>query len=180
MPRSPAGWHAAQMRQAQSPRALLLRNVGVWFIFAGFYGFIGLLCIGATANSDVPIAGRIACAAIAAALVAMMSWALRAGILLRNDGLTVRRYLGRDVRVSWPDVVEATIVPNGKGGGFIAVFVKDGRFLKTQGLAVNSLSSVWGQKTVATINDRRPTAPYRRHRAASDRHGLGSAVDVET
>ncbi|MCB1258159.1 MAG: hypothetical protein KDB26_13685 [Microthrixaceae bacterium] len=135
---------------------VLLRNIGVWFIVAVFYGFIGLLCVGALANSDVPVSGRAACAVIAVALVALAYWTFRAGILLRADGLTVRRYVGRDVHVGWADVLEAALVPNGKGGGFVAVFTRDGRVLKTQGLAVNSLGSEWGQAAVARINERRP------------------------
>lgn len=87
----------------------------------------------------------------------MLAWTYRAGILLEPDRLTVRRYGGRDQQVAWTDVVESAIVPNGKGGGFVAVVASDGRVLKTQGLAVNSLDSKWGQAAVNSINERKPT-----------------------
>lgn len=145
-----------EMTQAEkSP--VLLRNLGIWFVVAGFYGFIAALCVGAAANADVPLAGRVVAVAVAGTVAAALAWTYRAGILLQSDRLTVRRYGGRDLHVAWPDVVEAAIVSNGKGGGFVAVFVSDGRVLKTQGLAVNSLDSDWGRAAANSINERRLT-----------------------
>ncbi len=59
----------------------------------------------------------------------------RAGVRIDDDGITVRRYRGSAEAVSWDEVDRFEPVPNGNGGAYIAVVLKCGPRLTTQGLS---------------------------------------------
>ena len=136
--------------------AELFRARGAFFIFAVFYGFLFLLTGGAALNPDVPLAGRIACATIAGGIAYMGRIAWRAGVQVDEDHVTVRKWSGQNVVVPWNEVKGFALLSNGKGGAWVSVLTTDGRRLKTQGLAVNSMRSEWGQRVVARLEASRP------------------------
>jgi hypothetical protein len=122
------------------------------------YGFLFLLTAGAALNPEVPIAGRLACATIAAGIAYMGRIAWRAGVQVDEEQVTVRKWSGRNVAVPWSEVQGFALLSNGKGGAWVSVLTTDGRRLKTQGLAVNSKRSEWGQSVVAQLEATRPKA----------------------
>jgi hypothetical protein len=121
-----------------------------------FSGFLILLTAGAALNPGVPSAGRIACGAMAVGLALWSRLWWRAGIVAGADGVVVRRYSGRAVSVPWTQVHGFALVPNGKGGSWIAVQTVGGDVLKTQGLAASSPTSDWGRRVVAELEHARP------------------------
>jgi hypothetical protein len=134
----------------------LYRGTYVWWIMVAFWGFIFLLLAGTALNSTAPAAGR---AFAAVGCVLLGAWAVvtrRAGILVDHTGLVVRRYSGRCIAVPWPEVDRIEPRSNGKGGAWIAVITTEGRVLRTQGLAANSVGSKWAARVIADMQRHRP------------------------
>ena len=53
-------------------------TISVWWVFACFFGFIGLVTAGAALNPGVPTAGRVTCAALTAGVIVVLVVAWRA------------------------------------------------------------------------------------------------------
>ena len=53
-------------------------TISVWWVFACFFGFIGLVTAGAALNPGVPTAGRATCAALTAGVIVVLVVAWRA------------------------------------------------------------------------------------------------------
>ena len=141
-----------------APHKRVFRARAAFLVYTVFYGFVFLLTGGAALNPDVPLAGRLACAAIAAGIVYMGRIAWRAGVEVDEEHVTVRGWSGRNVAVPWSEVQGFALLSNGKGGAWVSVLTLDGRRLNTQGLAVNSMRSEWGHSVVAELEASRPKA----------------------
>jgi hypothetical protein len=105
-----------------------------------------------------PLLGRAACGAIALVIAAFLLRARRAGIEVGSHDLVVRRYAGRATLVPWDDVSCFKLVRSGifNGGVYVAVVLRDGRTLTTQGLAAASLRSANGRALVEQLESSRP------------------------
>jgi hypothetical protein len=136
----------------------LIRTRYVWWVFAVFYGFVILLTAGTALNPSAPAPGRVVCGLIAIAIAGFMMRARRAGVETDSDYVLVRQYSGRASRVSWPEVDSFTLTGTSpfNSGVFIAVRLKNGRILKTQGLVAPSRRSKSAAALVAHLESRRP------------------------
>ena len=121
-----------------------------------FWALILLLTAGAALNSDVPGAGRVACGLIAIVLACLGLHSWWGGIEVSARQVVVRRWVGRTAIVPWSEVDRFALVPNGRGGAWVAVILMDGRQLRTQGLAVNSVDSSRGHEIVSELEAARP------------------------
>ncbi len=144
---------------AHRDERVLVRTIGVWWIYAVFYGFVFLATAAAALNPSVPAVGRLACAATAGAIAFVMVRARRAGVEVTSSHVTVRRYSGMNRTVPWSDVAEFNLISSFNGGAFVAVILTDGVPLKTQGLVVGSSSSVHGHELVNRLESLRPHNP---------------------
>jgi hypothetical protein len=135
---------------------VLVRTIGVWWIYAVFYGLVFLLAAGAALNPSVPTLGRLACGALACAIAVVMVKARQAGVEVTESHVTVRRYSGINRTVPWSDVAEFQLVPSRNGGVFVAVILRDGAALKTQGLVFGSTESEMGKETIDRLEGMRP------------------------
>lgn len=136
----------------------LVRTRYVWWVFAVFWGFTFLLTASAALNPSIPALGRISCGLTARVIGIVMWRARKAGIEVSTDGILVRQYSGRSVRVSWSDV-ESFVVTSASpfnSGVYIAVRAGDGRLLKTQGLVAPSRQSKSATALVERLESHRP------------------------
>ena len=134
-------------------------TVSSWWVFACFWGFIGLLTAGAALNPNVPTAGRVACAVLAVGVISVLVLAWRAGVEVDHDTVTVRTYRGTSTTISWAEVSGFELVSNGSmnGGVYIATVHRDGRRLTTQGLAGAGPTSARAPRLIAELEAFRPT-----------------------
>jgi len=136
-----------------------IRTLLPWFVGAVFFGFIGVLGLGAALNGDVPPAGRVASALLACGCVGVLVVTWRAGVGVDADGVLVRRYRGTSTRVSWSRVTGFEVVDNRSpwnSGVFVGVVVDDGRRLTTQGPVTPTASSPRGSQLVGELEACRP------------------------
>lgn len=138
---------------------MLFRTDYMWWIMVAFWGFIVLLTAGAALNPDVPVLGRIVCAAIAMVIGGWLAYARRAGIKVDQRQVAVRRYSGMNIAVDWDDVSGFELVPTGglNSSVYVAVVLTDGRRLTTQGLCAGSEDSRKGQQLIADLEAMRPS-----------------------
>jgi len=125
----------------------------IWWASVPFYGFVAALTIGAGLNPHVPVLGRIACSLLGLGCLGFPVVARRAGILVLDSGLLVRRYSGRNHFIAFGDVSDIELVSNGNGGVYIAVVGLNGHEYITQGLAAASFSSVRGEHDRQSLLD---------------------------
>ena len=150
-------YRRADDADVHSDGRVLVRTIGVWWIYVVFYGVVFLLTAGAALNPSVPALGRVACGVVAAAIAVVMVRARNAGVEVTNSHVTVRRYSGMNRTVPWSNVAEFTLISSLNGGVFVAVVLTDGVPLKTQGLVVGSSSSVQGHELVNRLESMRPS-----------------------
>ena len=136
----------------------LYRTRYIWWVFAVFYGFVFLLTAATALNSAVPVIARLVCGFIGVAIVGFMIRARRAGIEITSNGVLVRQYSGRTFRIVWPDVDSFVLTSTSplNPGVYVAVRLKDGRLIKTQGLVASSRRSKAGGRVVEELESRRP------------------------
>ena len=140
----------------------IYRSHAGWYVFAVFFGFIVLICIGTAVNpfAPVPVATRIVCGLIAIAIVAMLVRGFRAGIEVGPDGITVRRYLGPNVQVAWSEIDHVQLVPDSRHlTYYIALVLRDGRQLKTRGLTAGGMNTRLYDRFIERIDAGRLARP---------------------
>ncbi|MFZ4434337.1 MAG: hypothetical protein ACOYOQ_14185 [Microthrixaceae bacterium] len=156
------------------------RTVVPWFVGVVFWGFVGVLGLGAALNGDVPPAGRMAGALLACGCAGVLVVTWRAGVGADADGVVVRRYRGTSTRVAWSQVTGFEVVANGSpwnSGAFIAVVLDDGRRLTTQGLVAPSSTSPRALELVAELEACRPDGSGPRRESSAIRGESGSDGD---
>ena len=92
-------YQRGQSARVSAPHAEVFRARTAFFASVVFYGFLFLLTAGAALNPKVPIAGRLACAAIAAGIAYMGQIAWRSGVQVDQEHVTVRKWSGRNIAV---------------------------------------------------------------------------------
>ena len=127
-----------QPPDSPAPGRVDVRTLGLWWAFVVVYGIIALAAGGAALSRAASVSGRIVSGALAIGIITFLVHGRRAGVSANHRGVTVRRYLGPARFVEWPIVASFEPIASRRGGVHVAVTLRDGSHLTSQGAVVFS------------------------------------------